>query len=199
MMCSNFTCIAAGGPQPVGAACTTQTQCSGSQPFCSTNANYKDGYCSSTCQFDNDCPSGSHCAQKSNGTGSCLKNCVGDSDCRSGYLCFNQDDDDQNSKECAPAGTGTRGIGQSCTGVYECDGDQEAYCITNWPSGYCSLECNAISACPTGYGCVSDDFFGTSGYCVVECTTNTQCRSGYTCQDFNAPIGGTNGRGCMAP
>ncbi len=199
--CSNFTCVATGGPTPIGSPCTAQTSCAGAiAPFCVSNANFKDGYCSSQCQFDNDCPSGSHCAQKNtSGTGSCLKNCIDNNDCRTGYLCFNQDGDSNGSKECVPGGTGTGIIGDACNGVYQCGGGTVANCYppsNDWPGGYCSETCTSvlgIGFCPTGSSCHGGGILGSGeGGCLKNCTNSNQCRPGYTCTTFTAPLTSTN-------
>ncbi len=202
--CSNFNCVATSGPLPTGSACTAQSTCAGAiSPFCVSNPTFKDGYCSSQCQFDNDCASGSHCGQKdANGNGSCLKNCGSNNDCRSGYMCFDQDGDANNSKECMPAGVGTGAIGATCSVVYTCGGGIDAMCLTgnDWPGGYCSEECSFTNLCSNGNWCYPEGVFGVEGFCVDACTSNANCRSGYTCQQFDG-LFGTSGtyKGCLKP
>ncbi len=203
--CSNFNCVATGGPTATGSACTAQTSCAGAiAPFCVSNPNFKDGYCSSQCQFDNDCPSGSHCDQKNtSGTGSCLKNCASNTDCRPGYLCYDGDGDGMGSKECLPAGTGSGTVGATCGGVYDCAGGTNGIChlaSDGWPGGYCSETCTAILGigfCPTGSTCHGGGLLGTDeGSCQKDCTTSAQCRSGYTCQTFTTILTGTTYKVC---
>lgn len=205
--CSNFQCVPSTSTLAIGSPCTQQSNCAGAAPFCVANPNFKDGYCSSECQFDNDCPSGSHCGQKdaNTGIGSCLDNCTTDADCRSGYQCYNQDNDSAGSKECLPSATGTGVIGAPCTGVYQCDGDLLGACLLSqdgWPNGYCTMTCTGLGGlfpdeCPTGSVCHGDFLTGSESMCLKTCTSSTQCRTGYTCQTHTNPLLGTSYSVCM--
>jgi hypothetical protein len=192
--CSNFTCVATAS-NDIGDPCTQDNQC-GPGGVCGLNPNFKDGYCTKSCMFDNDCPSGSHCGNKSGGVGECLANCLSDNDCRDGYACYNYDDDQNGINECAPSGTGTKSPGEVCAGVYECAGGTAAECRTN-PSNtttYCTVPCNALlSSCPTGSICDLSQIF--LGYCLDTCTVS--CRSGFTCTTFTDINGTPTGNGCV--
>lgn len=186
--CSGNQCVPTTTNLPVGSPCTSHSQCSGNTPNCITDPDFHQGYCSANCQFDNDCPSGSHCGYKDqNGLGVCLKNCSNNSDCRTNYSCHNDDASQDNSRECAPYGAGSRSIGSPCTGVYQCSGGDDALCLrgTSWPGGYCSLECTSLiflgDSCPSGNRCYTE--FSQDGFCVEECTFNSECRQneGYQC------------------
>ncbi|MEZ4459792.1 MAG: hypothetical protein R3E66_08685 [bacterium] len=210
-VCSNFNCVPNNSPLPIGSACTAGSNCAGAiGPFCVANPNFKDGYCSSQCQYDNDCPSGSHCGQKdANGNGSCLKNCTTNADCRAGYACYDQDNGGSGSKECLPSAVGTGTIGSPCTAVYQCAGGTVGACgmaSDGFPGGYCTETCTdlfGISTCPTGSTCYSGGLLGgvfggdLDGYCAKSCTSSAQCRTGYSCKTYTTLLGQTSYQACL--
>lgn len=195
--CSNFTCVPVSSGGNIGDACTQDVDCP-TGGYCGTNPNFKDGYCSKSCMLDNDCPGGSHCGNKSNGTGECLKNCTTDNDCRSGYECWNYDGDQMPISECAPSGVGTKPVGASCQGVWECDGGTLASCLVNdaQTATYCSVDCDSIAnPCPTGSVCDGSLFLG--GICLAECDPNNPtCRTGFSCTLFSDILSGDMVHGC---
>ena len=190
--CSGNQCVASGNGE-IGSPCGSVGDCAAiPDATCIQHNDYKDGYCSANCQFDNDCPRGSHCARLVIGDPAkekvCMKNCASDVDCRAdGYACFNWDDYDDMatvSDECAPAATGTGEIGDPCTGVYQCSPD--LYCAqeandnangtTTLPGGACTTSCiPVLVGCGAGYVCTD------AGICMPECFVPNQCRTGYTC------------------
>lgn len=191
--CSQNTCIDVSGNAFVGDPCANDGQCAGfTNAYCETHVDFSGGYCSAPCQFDNDCPMGSHCARlfagDPNQTKLCMKNCATDGDCRpNGYACQNWDSFDQNaqvSDECGPAATGNGQIGDPCTSLADCDGGECVTSVTtqtmgqvNFPGGSCTATClPIIGGCPMGTAC-SDGL-----YCMPSCVTSLECRAGYTCQ-----------------
>lgn len=172
----------ANGTGSVGDSCSGYTDCSGGQDgFCIDNVDFSAGYCTLGCQSDLDCPSGSNCLD----SGICVDNCT--SSCRTGYGCYDVDGDGQS--ECWPSGTGVRSVGESCSRVQDCDGDEFAVCArstqddpNSWPNGYCILLCgNDGTTCPAGTECFDPDGTGDNSFCLQTCSSSGDCRSGYTC------------------
>jgi hypothetical protein len=60
----------------LGAICEESDDC---EDRCLTGARYPDGFCSTTCDSDADCPSGAACAERDGGV--CLFECDRSSDC----------------------------------------------------------------------------------------------------------------------
>ena len=191
-MCSGTTCVPGNSNAFVGDACANDGQCAGfTNAYCETHPDYTGGYCSAPCQFDNDCPMGSHCARLFAGDPNqekiCMKNCNSDADCRAmGYACQNWDDFDQNaqlSDECGPAATGTGQVGDPCTGLADCDGlscatveNLSTLGTVTFPGGSCTAQCfPIIGGCPAGSVC------GDALLCMPECINANDCRPGYTC------------------
>ncbi len=181
--CANNQCVPATGNGTVGSPCAANGQCAGfTNAYCEIHPDYSGGYCTAACQFDNDCPTGSHCARLYSGDPAkakiCMKNCTSNAQCRpSGYACQNWDDYDQNaqvSDECSPAATGTGQTGDPCTGIADCDG---GYCEDTYPGGSCTSSCFPIIG-----GCAAtDDVCTDSSNCMPECATSLNCRTGYIC------------------
>lgn len=155
------------------------------------DSGWRAGYCTESCTSDADCTAGAHCGAISatTGDGFCLNDCNDDNDCRGdGYACFDWDDDGSGVTECAPAGTGTGVEGDACVGVWECDGGNGAFCLSddsNWPDGYC-----AIGGCMDDADCIEGHcgFIGNDGegVCVDSCTADNDCRADYGCFDLDA-------------
>jgi hypothetical protein len=80
----------------------------------------------------------------------------------------------------AVAATGCHGsIGSPCNQSSDCGGGQ--VCGTNYPGGYCYIDCtNAPSVCPGGSTCASTGT-GVTAECYDNCVRNGDCRGGYSC------------------
>lgn len=176
----------ANGTGSTGSACNLISDCRGGRDgFCIRQGNdWFGGYCSESCSSNSDCPSGSHCSQS---FGTCLQTCT--SSCsRSGYACIDRDDDGTN--ECFNAATGSRGVGEACTGTWQCSGGEWGFCLPEQTNGeisggYCSIACGLDEGtCPNGSQCWDS---GSGSLCLDECA-NGSCRSGYTCFDVDSDI-----------
>jgi hypothetical protein len=80
------------GPSPLGAACTTNSQCdtfAGNDPLCLTQQqnNWPGGYCTEWCNSNADCGPAGLCRSWNFSQGQCFKKCSGVADCRPGYVC----------------------------------------------------------------------------------------------------------------
>lgn len=173
------------GTSGVGEPCSTTADCKhGKKGRClGESEGYRNGYCvHRDCTEDGDCPSGTECIDgTATDPGLCFDRCQSDSDCRTaGYACIDMDDDGDG--ECHPAGTGSKGVGEACSGIWECGGGERAECrrSENFPGGYCTLDC-ASSSCPDGTECTS---WGYEEICAPNCESDADCpRSGYACVD----------------
>ena len=66
----------------VGGPCRDSADCA---DFCVTGGDFPDGTCTTSCNSDTDCPSGTACIDTEGGI--CLLLCNFDEDCRRGYDC----------------------------------------------------------------------------------------------------------------
>ncbi|MBN2361233.1 MAG: hypothetical protein JXR83_17390 [Deltaproteobacteria bacterium] len=80
-------------------------------------------------------------------------------------------------------GGGSGGVGASCGSDYDCDFSYDAFCATDWPSGYCSAYCYSSYDCGSGGECNCMDANCYEAYCFALCWSDYDCRSGYYC-DF---------------
>lgn len=180
----------ANGSGAVGDACTYAADCSGGETGDCLRQTFTwyNGYCIESCTTNVDCPSSSHCFDSA----ICVKSCTTSSSCRTGYICLDSDSD--GVKECVPGATGTREVGDPCTGVWQCSGGEHGFCNPEdddgtIQGGYCFQECGAGGlSCPSGSSCV--DVEGDS-YCFQDCSTSSDCRTGYTCGSTTASDGST--------
>jgi len=182
--CSNATdndCAAT--TQPVGSACTSNAECDSlpsETAICGDGEAYTAGYCTSTCVGNADCPGSNVCLD-----GFCFDACSSTGQCRTAdnYSCF------------ALGGAGTPLVcgpgefdpafgadtGGSCTDSGECKSaaNQNKFCQTEWPGGYCASTCTADTDCQGGGRC-------QGGFCMDSCTANLDCRGGtdYRCLDY---------------
>lgn len=72
----------------IGHPCSADAECGGGEVIC--HAGWPDGYCSSFCASNADCPSGSLCSPipfSRVPSGICMKSCTIASECRAGYAC----------------------------------------------------------------------------------------------------------------
>lgn len=193
--CQGNTCVQSTSNGEVGDACDVDADC-GNIPdrTCVQHPDYRGGYCSASCQFDNDCPAGSHCARLFVGDPDkekvCMKNCTSDADCRDrGYGCQNWDsfdDNAQTSDECSPVADGTGEVGDPCDGLYQCADGHE--CLRDWknqngttttfPGGMCSQGCIPILGPCNDPDAVCMDQIP---FCAPGCATSADCRNGYDC------------------
>jgi hypothetical protein len=168
------------GAGDVGDPCSSFADCGGgAEGWCGTEANqFKDGWCSRDC-VNTTCPTGTHCAVG----GYCVPDCMDTADCRgNGYECYDHDDD--GSQECFRYANGAGGVGEACTGMWDCAGDEWGWCLADslgWPSGYCTVFCAAgAGTCAVGSTCYDD---GQTQFCLDDCSNQNQCRTGYSCSD----------------
>jgi hypothetical protein len=181
------------GTSEIGDTCAGLYDCNaGLDSICiNEDSGWRAGYCTLGCTSDADCGTGYHCAAQDDFTneGFCMADCtVGNDDCRTdGYACFDWDDDGAGVTECAPAGTGAGVEGDTCAGVWDCDGGPGAFCLPDdqsWPEGYC-----AIGGCTDNADCIDGHcgFIGMDGegVCIDSCTDDADCRMGYGCFDLD--------------
>ncbi len=74
----------AGQKQPIGSACTKDSDCGAAPFYCMVE--HPGGYCMSDCTTDADCPPEAIC-QNDGMKGECHSKCNAMADCRSGYEC----------------------------------------------------------------------------------------------------------------
>lgn len=162
----------------IGNACTSDTNCTGSNCIKVTDSGWAGGYCSIGCTSDAQCGAGNHCGVRDpeNGNqGICVKGCTTNANCgRTGYECYDYDKD--GSRECGPVGSSSAAVGSPCSTIQACSGGQSAVCIlqgNDWYQGYCSRTCSSNADCGAGAHC------GSAGYCFA----NTCSRTGYVVYD----------------
>lgn len=174
-------CLPAGtGTGAPGAACVRTSQCGGGEGVrCGLPADgFVNGFCRQPCDGARTCPAGSHCGDVgSSGDGLCLPNCT--SSCRAGYTCA--DHDGAGTLECYVSGTGTGVVGAPCGSVSDCAGGAGALCATSWPSGYCTVRCDASTPCPTEASACELGTGDGGKACALLCPNGTECRDGYIC------------------
>ncbi len=183
-------CSVAGlGIGRVGAPCESMTDCqNGIRAYCLDETFGLDGYCSRRCRDDAACPFGSHCGYIDAETerGWCLADCGSNADCRFGYGCYNSDKDANEVLECGPIGVGPGRIGDRCTTLSDCRG-QNVGCANNfnWTRGYCyNFYCTAEAGCPDGSHCAYIEPETQQGVCLRSCGQDEQCqRDAYGCAD----------------
>jgi serine protease len=78
-------------------------------------------------------------------------------------------------------------VGSACTTNSDCpDGGR---CVTSYPGGYCTRDCNTVS-CPAGSKCYTVDSTSGAKVCIQSCTGPDQgqsnCRASYVCYDDEA-------------
>ncbi len=179
----NTAACTGGGGGANGAACTTDTQCTGG--FCLLQAvfGWSSGYCLASCQSDADCgvaAGGGHCSQF---LGGCVAPCTGTCS-RTGYTCMDSDGDGRT--ECVGLANGATAVGGACTTVGNCAGNDGGICAgpdLGFAGGYCTLFCSSSNPCPTGSHCMDA---GQPSICVDNCTSDPECRTpDYACVDDN--------------
>lgn len=186
---NNQVCLpadGAGGNQPpagsVGASCTDDPQCD--DGVCLTNL--PSGYCSSLCDSDSDCATGSHCEQI--GTeGFCYDDCENQADCRSGYECASADlaapscVKSENRVVKNPNGDQD---GSTCLSDINCMGGVCTRETEGYPGGYCStLDCDTNTDCNGGVCTVQS----SNTVCKAPCSADSDCRTDYECVNGSTP------------
>jgi len=152
------TCWPAAGPflgtSPVGAACTTDTNCD--HGFCS------DGKCTEPCCQDSDCQGGYTCSMQGEAVDTTYvypppnaPTCTTDANCPSPMICLTSQNVcswrlTETSPVCIPdvAGQGTRLAGGACTQNAQC---RSGFCEAD--IGVCIDVCCSDAACPSGLTC----------------------------------------------
>ena len=195
----------------VGAACGSDTDCTPTAPTCFDMAGFfplPDGYCSTDCVADTDCPDGSACVQLGRGAAICMATCVPGStedQCRMGLGCSRggrippvclpgcEDDSDCTEGLACEADAGflgegacvdpTAALGGACTSDSDCP--PSAQCLTEADSDYPGGTCVLIGCDPmTNVGCTTDSQClptGFGGICWDGCSSDGDCRPEYLC------------------
>lgn len=126
-------------PGTPGAACTSDTQCSLTDPQCYTGtepAGWEGGYClGSTCADSSECNGGACLPVFTSGASGCVQPCGHDIDCRVGYTCSKIKDgtDTYCRAGCdaaSPCPSGRVCLDNECI-------DESVACSTSNPFGYC--------------------------------------------------------------
>jgi hypothetical protein len=170
---------------------------------------YPDGllFCGQDCTSNASCPQGFYCYDIQNGTDQCVANnsycsqtgsniavgnyCYGHETCQSG-LCLVLPDTAYCSKECSADAQcpspmkcisdycikgGSTALGGSCLSHMDC---VSGLCLAvSESSGVCTAECETLSDCPAGFGCIGSYCFkgGDKKY-GTPCTANLDCETG---------------------
>lgn len=162
------------------------------EPLCLTRV--RDGYCTHTCEADEDCcavPGECHtdwpqvCSPfESTGMMMCFLSCeaediVGDSGAADeqafcqryanpDFICRSSGGGNQNRKICVPGGCG---VGADCSTSADCN---NLDCITDFRGGYCGRrDCTSNGDCPGDSSCVAAA--DGHNYCFKNCGTNSDC------------------------
>lgn len=144
----------------LGKACESAAACD-ADLICRTD--FPGGYCSADCVSDADCEAGL-CVNDT-----CLAACSNDGDCRDGYSCVHGDTD----RACAPPALGFHGLGDSCVGDADCDG--ELTCLEVSDDGrQCTETCTSVLNCGIGADCIG-------GLCRRTCGDDDDCQGDQVC------------------
>jgi hypothetical protein len=93
-------------------------------------------------------------------------------------------------------------IGNACTTNQECQPPSNGFCLqavivnqaTGYTGGYCTASCGAMSPCPAGALCITEQQFGVmTSSCRNTCrgvATQSTCRTGYVCAPAPSSAGG---------
>jgi len=109
------------------------------------------------------------------------RGCVdGDACCLEEQFCYFFNDSD------CPEPEGD--IGTPCAGDDDCNGAEEAFCLTQddtgYLGGYCTIDPVEVLGCPDGSHPTVDLTGDTTLYCGLDCESDDDCeRTGYTCHD----------------
>ncbi|WP_157069444.1 hypothetical protein [Sandaracinus amylolyticus] len=167
--------------------CVTDGDCNDAFDRCVsvTNGSATDAQCTSTCDFDSDCPGSGHCVSFDGVNSFCYQTCVTDAICESGWSCNDLSD---GSAVCLPGGTAPVGepTYDACSSTSQCaDGNDQCVPITNGSDtgSQCTRECADDLDCPGSGHCVSFD--GSNFFCYELCTTNASCESNWGCTDLS--------------
>ena len=84
-----------------------------------------------------------------------------------------------------PVETVSSSIGLACTTDADCT-DVGAFCVTDFPGGYCMIEGCTTTGCPAGSICDAN-FSNGASYCLKSCAASSECRvsEGYDCDQYN--------------
>ena len=195
-----FVPVASGTGTPAD-GCTSVEDCAGGlDGFCleedTMSGEFVGGYCTLTCELDDECGVGNHCALKGrvisgNATvGLCVRGCADGSQCGAGQFCT--DADASGNKECWG-----QDIAGPCNDTTPCDAGE--HCAfkgdvnANPGDGICLADCTDASMCETGEFCVNGDDEGPnecfdreiasgSGAPGDACTSTTDCAGGFSGQ-----------------
>lgn len=215
-------------PELTGSACEVADDCFPGvaegelqgDPLCLDRV--RDGYCTHTCDTDDDCcAADGECRTslpqvcspfESTNMKMCFLSCepedipgdAGNDDqafCQrySGpdFICRSSGGGNQNRKICVP---GTCGVGADCADDNDCNG---LTCFTTFAGGYCGQrDCTTNDDCPGDSSCVTDD--DGENYCFKNCRSASDCSycrhdSYYaTCsQEVDFAEAGTTGSVCV--
>lgn len=72
----------------------------------------------------------------------------------------------------AACGDDSRGVTDAVGATCDRDSHCEDRCITDWPGGFCTLDCRSHDACPDDAWCVDTK----GGICLFRCETSGECR-----------------------
>ena len=80
-----------------------------------------------------------------------------------------------------------RAVGAACNGDRDC----QDRCLTDWPGGFCTLNCRDDRDCPTDAVCTDT----RGGVCLMLCDSSRECRdllddNDYECDDRRNVRGG---------
>jgi kumamolisin len=122
------------------------------------------------------CPLGYTCAASDAGYGTCEHGCNAETTCPTGEACW------ACSSGCAPVHDGGSGPGGPCASDADCAGF--GTCITNFPGGFCMLNCASyLDDCSCGLDSVCVPT-GDNAICLPRCTpASSSCRNGLACSD----------------
>ena len=173
-----FACEAGSCALGVALPCQSDEECyPGLTCLLQAEAGWTGGHCQKDCATDEDCPTGSHCAEDA-----CVRSCESDVDCRGpDYGCWDGDDD--GAAECLPLGTGTGEVGDPCMSYADCAGGELGACIVeadgDFVGGYCTIiRCTTDADCPLDTNCLDAT---TPPICLRDCVTEDECRPQYQC------------------
>lgn len=81
-------------------------------------------------------------------------------------------------------------LDETVGGTCQSDADCDDRCLTNFPGGFCTLDCNSDNDCVDGSFCA--DVAG--GVCLIACDNNFECQDllggGYFCETKDSLSGG---------
>ncbi|WP_236604113.1 hypothetical protein [Sandaracinus amylolyticus] len=162
--------------------CVSTSDCSDAFDSCvsvnNPSAGTSDSMCTSTCNFDSDCPGSGACVSFDGVNSFCYQTCVTDAICEPGWSCTPVTDGASSFDICLPGSSTPLAPTYSPCAVDDDCADPADACRDIEFAGVsgreCTRSCSSDASCPNGGVC-------ESGICLEPCVGNAMCDAGWGC------------------